>query len=172
MSSICSTGCNRGFPRSAQGPIPPARGSYSERRRAAFVITSSEETREQVTLFYGVPADRIRVIPFPTPQSARGSLHAAKDEQADLRSKHGIRGHICFIRRSSGRIRITSTCCGLKALRDSTGSISPWSSPARSRQRRFRQGRGAGARDCREGPLRRFRFLRRGGPRSTAMPSR
>jgi glycosyltransferase involved in cell wall biosynthesis len=73
-------------------------GSYSEAvRRAVFVVTSSEETKEQVTLFYGVPADRIRVIPFPTPQPATDAAsEAPKMSEADLRAKHGIKGPYLF----------------------------------------------------------------------------
>ena len=73
-------------------------GSYSEAvRRAAFVVTASEETREQVTLFYGVPADRIRVIPFPTPQPATDAAAApARMSEAELRAKHGINGRYLF----------------------------------------------------------------------------
>ncbi len=73
-------------------------GSYSEAvRRAAFVVTASEETREQVTLFYGVPPDRIRVIPFPTPQPATDAAAVPpKISEAELRAKHGIKGPYLF----------------------------------------------------------------------------
>lgn len=69
-------------------------GSYSEAvRRAAFVVTSSEETKEQVSFFYSVPADRIRVIPFPTPQPATDAAAAPpRMSEAELRAKHGIKG--------------------------------------------------------------------------------
>jgi len=99
-------------------------GSYSEAvRRAAFVITSSEETREQVTLFYGVPADRIRVIPFPTPQSAaEAASMPPRMSEADLRSKHGIKGPFLFYPAQfwphKNHINLLR---GLKALRDQHG---------------------------------------------------
>jgi glycosyltransferase involved in cell wall biosynthesis len=99
-------------------------GSYSEAvRRAAFVITSSEETREQVTLFYGVPADRIRVIHFPTPQSAAEAAPAPpRMSEADLRAKHGIKGPYLFYPAQfwphKNHINLLR---GLKALRDRHG---------------------------------------------------
>jgi glycosyltransferase involved in cell wall biosynthesis len=64
-------------------------------QRAAFVITPSDETRAQVSQFYGVPADRVRSIHFPTPQPAiegAASPQKPKVSEADLRAKFGISG--------------------------------------------------------------------------------
>ena len=85
---------------SDKGQFRLREGSYAEAlQRAAFVITSSEETKGQVGLFYGVPSDRIRVVPFPTPQpavDAVASTEKPKVSEAELRSKHGITGPYLF----------------------------------------------------------------------------
>jgi glycosyltransferase involved in cell wall biosynthesis len=52
-------------------------------RRAAFVITGTEAGRKEVQIFYGVPGERIRILPQPTPsfaleESARDPAHLAK----------------------------------------------------------------------------------------------
>jgi hypothetical protein len=38
--------------------------------RAAFVTVGSEQAKRELCLFYGMPPERVRVIPFPTPQTA------------------------------------------------------------------------------------------------------
>jgi len=84
---------------SDEGQYRLREGSYSEAvRRAAFVITSSDETKAQVTQFYGVPSDRIRVIHFPTPQTAIDAASAEKPSvsEADLRAKYGLVGPYLF----------------------------------------------------------------------------
>ncbi len=85
---------------SDKGQFRLREGCYTEAvQRAAFVITSSEETKSQVTLFFGVPADRIRVIHFPTPQpavEAAASTEKPKVSEADLRAKYGIRGEYLY----------------------------------------------------------------------------
>jgi glycosyltransferase involved in cell wall biosynthesis len=84
---------------SEEGQYRLREGSYSEAvRRAAFVITSSDETKAQVTQFYGVPSDRIRVIHFPTPQTAidAASVENQNVSEADLRTKHSLVGPYLF----------------------------------------------------------------------------
>ena len=67
-------------------------------RRAAFVTVGSPEAKAQVCHFYGVPAARVRVLPFPTPQKAidiaTGKLAVAAS--ADVRTKYGIRNDFLF----------------------------------------------------------------------------
>src|SRR4029077_18856027 len=67
-------------------------------RRAAFVTVGSDEAKEQVCYFYGVPRERVRVLPFPTPQKAidiaTGKLAVAAT--ADVRAKYGIQGDFLF----------------------------------------------------------------------------
>ncbi|MBL8550623.1 MAG: glycosyltransferase [Hyphomonadaceae bacterium] len=76
---------------SGQGQFRHREGAYAESlQRAAYVITASEETREQVAHFYGVPLERIRVIPFPTPQAALEAPANAGVTEAELRAKHGV----------------------------------------------------------------------------------
>jgi glycosyltransferase involved in cell wall biosynthesis len=111
---------------SDKGQFRLREGSYAEAlQRAAFVITSSEETRDQVGLFYGVPSDRIRVIPFPTPQPAIDAATSAekpKVSEAELRSKYGITGRYLFYPAQfwphKNHINLLH---GLKALRDVHG---------------------------------------------------
>jgi glycosyltransferase involved in cell wall biosynthesis len=101
-------------------------GAYAEAvQRAVFVITSSEETKSQVSLFYGVPADRIRVIPFPTPQpaiEAAASGEAPKVSEADLRAKYGIKGrYLYYPAQFWPHKNHVNLLYGLKALRDVHG---------------------------------------------------
>jgi glycosyltransferase involved in cell wall biosynthesis len=109
---------------SDKGQFRLREGSYAEAvQRAAFVVTSSEETREQVTLFYGVPGDRIRVIPFPTPQSAVDAASKPPSvSEIDVRSKHGITGPYLFYPAQfwphKNHINLLR---GLKALREQHG---------------------------------------------------
>lgn len=111
---------------SDKGQFRLREGAYAEAlRRAAFVITSSEETRDQVGLFYGVPSDRIRVIPFPTPQNAADAAASSEPQaisEADLRAKHGITGQYLFYPAQfwphKNHINLLH---GLKALRDVHG---------------------------------------------------
>jgi glycosyltransferase involved in cell wall biosynthesis len=74
-------------------------------------------------LFYGVPSDRIRVIPFPTPQPAvDAAASIEKVSEAELRAKHGITGPYLFYPAQfwphKNHINLLH---GLKALRDVHG---------------------------------------------------
>ncbi len=100
-------------------------GSYSEAlRRAAFVITASEEVKAQAIQFYGVPSDRIRVIHFPTPQTAIDAASAENPNvtEAYLRTKFGIEGRFLFYPAQfwahKNHINLLR---GLKILRDQHG---------------------------------------------------
>jgi glycosyltransferase involved in cell wall biosynthesis len=67
--------------------------------RAALVTVGSEEAKRDLCLFYGMPAGRVRVIEFPTPQRAiAGAQQAAKDPCAGqaLRDKYGIKGEFLY----------------------------------------------------------------------------
>ena len=67
-------------------------------RRAALVTVGSDEARAQLSHFYGVPLERIFVLPFPTPQRAidiaRGAI--AVEGSGDIRAKYGIKGDFLF----------------------------------------------------------------------------
>lgn len=67
-------------------------------QKAAFVTVGSEEVKSQVSFFYGVLADNIHVLPFPTPQKAidiaTGKLAVA--ETAKIREKYGLRNDFLF----------------------------------------------------------------------------
>lgn len=57
------------FPEVSLGGLWDIREEFFSRylRRAAYVITGTEEGRREIENFYRVPAKRIRVIPLPTP---------------------------------------------------------------------------------------------------------
>jgi glycosyltransferase involved in cell wall biosynthesis len=111
---------------SDKGQFRLREGCYGEAmQRAAFVITSSEETKSQVSLFYGVPADRIRVIHFPTPQpaiEAAASTERPKMSEAELRAKYGIEGpYLYYPAQFWPHKNHVNLLHGLKALRDVHG---------------------------------------------------
>lgn len=71
-----------------QQPMFPevrTRGQWQERealfarnlRTAAFIVTGTRAGQEQVERFYDVPAERIRVVPFPTPTDALEAAETA-----------------------------------------------------------------------------------------------
>lgn len=67
-------------------------------RRAARVTVGSQEAKEQLCHFYGVPPENVWVLPFPTPQKAidiaEGRL--AVEASLDVRSKYGIKNEFLF----------------------------------------------------------------------------
>ena len=69
-------------------------------RRAAFVTVGSEEAKRDLSLFYGVSLDRIRVVPLPTPlaaiDAAGGEGASGAMSVADLRAKYGISGKFIY----------------------------------------------------------------------------
>ena len=93
-------------------------------QRAAFVITSSDETKAQVSQFYGVPSERVRVIHFPTPQTAIDAASTEKPNvsEADLRARYGLVGPYLFYPAQfwphKNHINLLR---GLKILRDQLG---------------------------------------------------
>jgi glycosyltransferase involved in cell wall biosynthesis len=66
--------------------------------RASIVTVGSEEAKEQISFFYGVPLERIHAIPLPTPQSAIDGAATAPvaDGGALLREKYGIKGDFLY----------------------------------------------------------------------------
>ena len=58
--------------------------------RAAFTFTSSTRCKEQIGKFYGIPAERIVVLPHPTPRDAM-TFGASIDEPHPLSERDGIR---------------------------------------------------------------------------------
>ena len=70
-------------------PEVSAKGQWEQReaawatavRRAALVTVGSQEAKEQLCHFYGVPLENVWVLPFPTPQMAidiaEGKTHCA-----------------------------------------------------------------------------------------------
>ncbi len=73
-------------------------------QRAAMVTVGSEEAKEQLCHFYGVPPENVWVLPFPTPQKAIDIAEGKIDAPArqDVRTKYGIKNDFLFYRRNSG----------------------------------------------------------------------
>ena len=67
-------------------------------RRAALVNVGSQEAKEQLCHFYGVPLENVRVLPFPTPQHAidiaEGKTTASANQ--NVRAKYGIKNDFLF----------------------------------------------------------------------------
>ena len=67
-------------------------------QRAAIVTVGSEEAKEQLCHFYGVPLENVWVLPFPTPQKAIDIAEGKIDAPArqDVRGKYGIKNDFLF----------------------------------------------------------------------------
>ena len=67
-------------------------------RRAAIVTVGSEEAKQQLCHFYGVPPENVFVLPFPTPQKALDIVLKKPGAPArrDVRAKYGISGDFLF----------------------------------------------------------------------------
>jgi glycosyltransferase involved in cell wall biosynthesis len=86
-------------------PEVSAHGQWEERenawagaiRRASIITVGSEQAREELGFFYGVPRDRIHAVPFPTPQGAIDAANSATAPDApDVRQKYKIEGEYLF----------------------------------------------------------------------------
>jgi glycosyltransferase involved in cell wall biosynthesis len=62
-------------------------------RRAAYVIVGTEAGKQEVERFYGIPAERVRVLPHPTPRFALNGRSA--DPRAVL-NKYGLKAGFLF----------------------------------------------------------------------------
>ena len=67
-------------------------------QRAAMVTVGSEEAKQHLCHFYGVPPDNVWVLPFPTPQKAVDITRGLGDASAavDVRAKYGIKHDFLF----------------------------------------------------------------------------
>jgi len=67
-------------------------------RRAAAVTVGSQEAKEQLCHFYGVPLDNVWVLPFPTPQKAIdiSTGKTGAPPRVDVRSKYGLKRDFLF----------------------------------------------------------------------------
>ena len=68
-------------------------------RRASIVTVGSEEAKEQLSFFYGVPLGNIRVVPFPTPRAALDAASKSSALPVDaeaVKAKYGIKGEFLF----------------------------------------------------------------------------
>lgn len=51
------------------------KGYSNTLRRASYILTGTEYSKEEIMRFYDIPFDRIKVIPFPTPHFALNGVH-------------------------------------------------------------------------------------------------
>lgn len=63
-------------------------------RRASFIITGTETGKTEIERFYEVPSERIRVLPFPTPQFALDACPA--NDQQILEKYHLQKGYLFY----------------------------------------------------------------------------
>jgi glycosyltransferase involved in cell wall biosynthesis len=87
-------------------PEVSAKGQWEHReagwadavRRAAIVTVGSQEAKEQLCHFYGVPQENVWVLQFPTPQKAIDIAQGKLDAPAkvDVRAKYGIKHDFLF----------------------------------------------------------------------------
>lgn len=84
---------------SANGQWEHREGVYGDAtRRAAMVTVGSQEAKEQLCHFYGVPLENVWVLPFPTPGKALDIAEGRVDAPAgiDVRAKYGIKHDFLF----------------------------------------------------------------------------
>jgi glycosyltransferase involved in cell wall biosynthesis len=86
-------------------PEVSANGQWDERetawsraiRRASIITVGSEQAKQELSFFYGVPLDHIHAVPFPTPQGAIDAAHSvAAADTPDVRRTYGIEGEYLF----------------------------------------------------------------------------
>jgi glycosyltransferase involved in cell wall biosynthesis len=67
-------------------------------RRAALVTVGSQEAKEQLCHFYGVPLENVWVLQFPTPQKAADIAlgRVGRPERVNVRAKYGIKHDFLF----------------------------------------------------------------------------
>jgi glycosyltransferase involved in cell wall biosynthesis len=72
------------FPEVSSGHIWQRRENFFSQvlRRAAYVIAGTEAGKEEIQMFYGVPSERIRILPHPTPRFALEESGSATAELA------------------------------------------------------------------------------------------
>jgi glycosyltransferase involved in cell wall biosynthesis len=82
-------------------PEVSADGVWSEReraiseklRRAAVVVAGTQAGKAEIARFYGVPDERIRILPHPTPRFA---LEAPAQDDDSILARHGLRRGFLF----------------------------------------------------------------------------
>jgi glycosyltransferase involved in cell wall biosynthesis len=68
-------------------------------KRASIVTVGSQEAKEQLSHFYGVPLSNIHVVPFPTPRAALDAAATSSASAVDagaIKEKYGIKGEFLF----------------------------------------------------------------------------
>lgn len=61
-------------------------------RRATVIITGTKAGRDEIRMAYGIPHERIRLLPHPTPKFAMDAV----EEPISVREKYGISGDFLF----------------------------------------------------------------------------
>jgi glycosyltransferase involved in cell wall biosynthesis len=83
---------------SANGQWAHREAAWADAARGASMVTvGSQEAKEQLSMFYGVPLKNIYVVPFATPSAAIAAASAppVRDNDA-VRQKYGIVGEFLF----------------------------------------------------------------------------
>jgi glycosyltransferase involved in cell wall biosynthesis len=80
------------FPEVSNNGIWAGREKYTREMlgRATYIITGTSEGRDEISFFYTIPKDRVRILPLPTPEYCLGNVQKKTPE--DLR-KFGIPGN-------------------------------------------------------------------------------
>lgn len=81
------------FPEVSQGSQWESRENWMQTfvKRASFIITGTQAGKSEIEKLYQVPSERIKVIPFPTPQFALDAPIATRSLHSDdLKSKYNL----------------------------------------------------------------------------------
>lgn len=112
-------------------PEVNARGQWAFReqwfataiRRASAVITGTESGKAEIMRFYGVPQERVKLIPHPTPRFA---LDASKERDRAVLSKYGIpEGYLFYPANFWAHKNHVGLLMAIKLLRDEYGLVLP-----------------------------------------------
>jgi len=88
-------------------------------RRASAVIAGTEAGKAEIATFYGIPPERIRLIPHPSPAFA---MNAAKDDSKEVLAKYGIpKGYLFYPAQFWPHKNHVSLLLALKLLQEKHG---------------------------------------------------
>lgn len=111
------------FPEVSNGGVWSAREEeHAVRlRRAAFILTGTQEGKAEIERFYGVPEERIRVVPFPTPAFA-----LEHPEAGPVPSRYGVpEGYLLYPSQFWPHKNHINLLRAIRLLRDATGKVFP-----------------------------------------------
>jgi glycosyltransferase involved in cell wall biosynthesis len=108
-------------------PEITAAGLWSDREqgfaqdlpRATYVVVGTEVGRREVERFYGVPGERVRILPHPTPRFA---LEAGPQVGTGAAQRHGLRpGYLLYPAQFWAHKNHVNLLLGLKLLKEREG---------------------------------------------------